>query len=218
MKTWLVPEAQRRPTPNIYDSSKPEDHTHIHEPIACILHYTADDFKPSLNTLTNPAAMASAHFIVDRDGSTWQLAALEDRTWHAGGRTSALHGMHDVNSRTVGIEIVNYGLLHRDGPGSAWKMWRGREVPDDRVFLDPKDPFKKAWEAYPEGQVVAVIKILQQLSTFLPTIKVNPDYYLLGHQDVDPTRKLDPGPAFPWSRARSEVKTPKVAAKVLDTI
>lgn len=205
MKTWIVPTERRHPTPNIYDSAKAEDHRHIVDLEAVILHYTADDFGPSLNTFLNPAAMASAHFLVDRDGTSWQLAALEDRTWHAGGKTSTLHGMRDVNARTIGIEIVNDGLLHREGLGAQWKSWRGLIVPDEKVLPDPKDPFHKAWETYPQVQMDAVIGLLRQLVLFVPRIKINPSYWILGHQDVDPTRKVDPGKAFDWNLVRKGV-------------
>ena len=66
-----------RATPNIGSAMRPE---------IIVLHETAGRLDPtsSIAWLCNPSARASAHFVVDREGRTTQLAACNMRTWHAG--------------------------------------------------------------------------------------------------------------------------------------
>lgn len=82
--------------------------------IACVVwHATASSTAASaLLWLANPRARVSAHYLIDRDGTTWLLVP-EDRTaWHAG--VSAWRGLEvrtgtitTLNSVSVGIELVN---------------------------------------------------------------------------------------------------------------
>lgn len=76
---------------------------------AIVLHHTAsNDGRADLNTMRNPRSGVSAHYMIDRDGTIYQLVADGRRAWHAG--RSALHGVPtDVNARSIGIEIVNRG-------------------------------------------------------------------------------------------------------------
>lgn len=57
--------------------------------------------------LCTPEAEVSAHYLVDRDGTVWQLVDEDLRAWHAG--AGAWDGQGDVNSRSIGIELVNTG-------------------------------------------------------------------------------------------------------------
>ena len=52
----------------------------------------------------------------------------------------------------------------------------------------------KGFESFPNKQVVALIKILKTLKK---KYKIKPSY-ILGHEDISPGRKTDPGPKFPW--------------------
>src|SRR5262249_19528840 len=77
-------------------------------PTILILHYTgmpsgigAEDW------LCNPVSEVSSHYIVHEDGRVVQMVRESDRAWHAG--VSSWHGQIDINSRSVGIEIVNAG-------------------------------------------------------------------------------------------------------------
>lgn len=73
-----------------------------------------------------------------------------------------------LNSSTIGIELVNPG--YKDVQG------------------------KRQWYPYPEGQITALIALLKELQQRhqLPIDRV------IGHSDIAPGRKLDPGPFFPW--------------------
>jgi N-acetylmuramoyl-L-alanine amidase len=73
-----------------------------------ILHYTGmQSAAAALDRLCAPEAEVSAHYLVDEDGMVWRLVPEERRAWHAG--RSAWGACRDVNSASVGIELVNPG-------------------------------------------------------------------------------------------------------------
>lgn len=73
-----------------------------------VLHYTGmPDREAAAARLVDPASGVSAHYLLDRDGRVLRLVAEEMRAWHAG--VAAWGGVEDVNSRSIGIEIVNPG-------------------------------------------------------------------------------------------------------------
>jgi N-acetylmuramoyl-L-alanine amidase len=75
---------------------------------AIILHYTGmPTGDAALALLCSPAAEVSSHYLVWEDGRIWQLVPESRRAWHAG--RSFWGGERDLNSRSIGIEIVNPG-------------------------------------------------------------------------------------------------------------
>lgn len=194
---WL--NYPRRESPNCYKAGS----SNCRPVELLVLHYTAGySGKSSVGWLTNPAAKASAHFVVDRDGSITQLVSLKDRAWHAGGATSRWRGM-GPNPISWGIEIANLGPLKAES-GRLWDAYGKRY--DGPTYVDSTG---RHWEPYPEPQIVAVAKLVAELVALEPKLLVNDGPGLpriCGHQDVDPSRKLDPGPAFPWERVAPGVK------------
>jgi N-acetylmuramoyl-L-alanine amidase len=79
-----------------------------------------------------------------------------------------------LNSASIGIEIVNRGF---------------RDTPAGRV-----------WYPYTEGQIESLIVLLKDI---VKRHHINPRY-IIGHSDIAPARKLDPGPLFPWKRLAQE--------------
>jgi N-acetylmuramoyl-L-alanine amidase len=82
-----------------------------------VLHYTGMETGAAAEAwLCNPAAEVSSHYLVHEDGGIVQMVRESDRAWHAG--KSAWKGETDINSRSVGIEIVNPGhaLGYRNFP------------------------------------------------------------------------------------------------------
>lgn len=77
-------------------------------PDMVILHYTGmQSGALAEDWLADPASEVSCHYIVHEDGRTVQMVREADRAWHAG--ASFWQGERDINSRSVGIEIVNAG-------------------------------------------------------------------------------------------------------------
>lgn len=77
--------------------------------IDCIvLHYTGmPTAEGALAQLCNPRAEVSSHYFVFEDGRIAQLVPEERRAWHAG--RSSWFEETDLNSASIGIEIVNPG-------------------------------------------------------------------------------------------------------------
>ena len=75
-----------------------------------VLHYTGmQTGESALALLCNPLSQVSAHYVVEEDGRVLQLVPESRRAWHAG--VSFWAGETDMNSASVGIEIVHPGYL-----------------------------------------------------------------------------------------------------------
>jgi N-acetylmuramoyl-L-alanine amidase len=73
-----------------------------------ILHYTGMPTSAgALAWLCNPAAQVSCHYFVEEDGTILQLVPEARRAWHAGASKWKLDD--DINSGSIGVEIVNPG-------------------------------------------------------------------------------------------------------------
>ncbi|RZL32714.1 MAG: N-acetylmuramoyl-L-alanine amidase [Rubrivivax sp.] len=133
-----------------------------------VLHYTVLDWEKSLKVLTT-GGQVSAHYLV-RDDPVASYALVDEnrRAWHAG--LSYWGGNTNLNSASIGIEIVNMGFV--DGPGG-------------RVYA----PFPQAQV----DEVIALVRDIQQRHHVKPE-------RIIGHADIAPGRKQDPGPLFPWKQ------------------
>jgi N-acetylmuramoyl-L-alanine amidase len=77
-------------------------------PNCLILHYTGmPTGEAAFKALTDPASKVSAHYLIWEDGAIDQLVAESDRAWHAG--KSVWKGEADLNSASIGVEIINPG-------------------------------------------------------------------------------------------------------------
>jgi len=77
-------------------------------PSLIVLHYTGmRGARDALARLCDPAAEVSAHYVIAPAGRLWQLVHEDHRAWHAG--AGAWRGQDDINSRSIGIELVNSG-------------------------------------------------------------------------------------------------------------
>lgn len=129
-----------------------------------VLHYTGmPDAASAIARLTDPAAKVSAHYLVAEDGEIVRMVDEANRAWHAG--VSRWRGISDVNSASIGIEIVNPG--HEFG-----------------------------YRPFPEAQLEALIPLCHEICQRHPIEPIN----VVGHSDVAPARKDDPGELFPWER------------------
>jgi N-acetylmuramoyl-L-alanine amidase len=135
-----------------------------------ILHYTGmADASSALLWLCNPLSEVSCHYFVFEDGRIWQLVPEARRAWHAG--KSCWQGERDMNSRSIGIEIVN--------PGH-----------------DVTSPTPHDYPPFPDEQIDAVIRLVRDVAT---RWQIAPRR-ILAHSDIAPGRKIDPGENFPWQK------------------
>jgi N-acetylmuramoyl-L-alanine amidase len=149
---------------NAIDAPSPNFEPRKTPPDMIVLHYTGmPTGEAALERLRDPAAKVSSHYLVEEDGRVFRLVPEERRAWHAG--VSSWKGDHDINGRSIGVEIVNPG--HEFG-----------------------------YRAFPEAQVTAVIALLDDIRSRW-TVE---DGFIVGHSDVAPDRKDDPGELFPWKR------------------
>ncbi|WP_126172244.1 N-acetylmuramoyl-L-alanine amidase [Altericroceibacterium xinjiangense] len=73
-----------------------------------VLHYTGmRTAAEALERLCDPEAEVSCHYLIDEDGTVVRLVDEDKRAWHAG--RSSWRGETDVNSASIGIELVNPG-------------------------------------------------------------------------------------------------------------
>ncbi|MFZ4108907.1 MAG: N-acetylmuramoyl-L-alanine amidase [Polymorphobacter sp.] len=145
-----------RPSPN-FDIRR-------HPVSMLVLHYTGmQSAAEALDRLTDAQAKVSAHWVVAEDGQIISLVDESSRAWHAG--KAWWRGITDVNSASIGIEIVNPG--HEFG-----------------------------YRPFPAEQMAAVEELV---ATAVARFGIDPSN-VVGHSDVAPARKDDPGELFDWAR------------------
>lgn len=141
-----------------------------------VLHYTGmQSAADALERMCDARAKVSAHYMIDEDGTVTRMVPEDKRAWHAG--KSYWRGITDVNSASVGIELVN--------PGHEWGY---------RPFTD--------------AQMEALIPLLAGIVGRHGIDLAN----VVGHSDVAPVRKDDPGELFEWeilARYKLALPTPK---------
>lgn len=167
-------------------------------PDTVVIHYTAGPSAESaIRTMSDPAKKVSAHLVVDYNGSVTQLVPFDTIAWHAG-KSSHL-GRSGLNHYAIGIEIVNAGKLLKSG--NAYVSWFGRKyAAEDVVYAVHRNETTPAyWHAYTEKQISTVEEICNLL------VKEYDIQYILGHEEISPGRKIDPGPAFPLDKMRNRV-------------
>ena len=146
-----------------------------------VLHYTGMiDAESAIARLRDPVAKVSAHYLVAEDGTVLRMVDEGRRAWHAG--ASHWRGITDVNSASVGIEIVNPG--HEFG-----------------------------YRPFPDEQMASVIRLVADIKDRHQVTRGN----VVGHSDIAPTRKRDPGEMFPWSSlARLRLALPRPTKGLMD--
>lgn len=163
-----------------------------------VIHYTAGgSAKSSANYLAKDSTVASAHIVIGRDGTIFQLIPFNFKAKHAG--ESAYAGRKYINQYSIGIELANAGPLQK--VGNSYVSWF-------KAHYDEKDVIKavhrnetkpRYWHDFTEAQ----IKACEELSALLIE-KYNIDL-IVGHEEISPGRKIDPGPAFPLDKFRDRL-------------
>jgi len=148
-----------------------------------VLHYTGmPDAASAIGWMANPESKVSAHYVVTEEGDVVRMVDEDKRAWHAG--RSYWRGITDVNSASVGIEIVN--------PGHEW-----------------------GYRPFPWTQMEALIPLVHDIVTRHRISRGN----VVGHSDVAPARKQDPGELFPWAQlARLRLALPRPTRNLMDPL
>lgn len=127
-----------------------------------VLHYTGmQTGAAALERLCQAEAKVSAHYLVEEDGRVFALVDESKRAWHAG--VSYWRGITDINSASIGIEIVN----------------RGHEF---------------GYHPFPQKQMDSVRDLCREI---IARHRIEPRN-VIGHSDIAPERKQDPGELFDW--------------------
>lgn len=186
------------PTGNRVTFTASPNHGGAVKPLLLILHYTASlTTQEAVSWFETPAARASAHLVIGRDGKIVQMVAFDEIAWHAG--ASEWGTLTDLNRYSIGVEIVDAGKLQRQA--GRWVDWKWRVVPDDQVveLTHKLESTPAGWQVYTEAQLESALESALALHAAYSFVDI------VGHDDVAPSRKRDPGPAFPLLSFRSKV-------------
>ncbi|QMW15253.1 penicillin binding protein PBP4B [Pseudoalteromonas sp. MT33b] len=152
-----------------------------------VMHYTAIDYEKSMRALVDEGGLSSHYLLPESGDSSYphdkleiiQLVDENDRAWHAG--RSYWQGREDLNDHSIGIEIVNVPTCH---------------IPEHSSPAMQNDASKLCiYPDYDAKQIELLITLSKDI------LKRNPDIgptQIVGHSDIAPSRKNDPGPRFPW--------------------
>jgi N-acetylmuramoyl-L-alanine amidase len=158
-----------------------------------VIHHTTGNFQGSLDILTKDSGNpVSSHYLIpepadssytDKRLKLYSLVPEEGRAWHAG--ASYWAGKTALNDMSVGIELVNQTYCRKSA---------------QTVLPDQADQGPARICFYPdfaESQMQMLIDLLRGITARHTEIKPTD---IVGHSDIAPQRKIDPGPRFPWQR------------------
>jgi N-acetylmuramoyl-L-alanine amidase len=156
-----------------------------------VIHHTTADFAESLDILTQPSSRpVSSHYLIPEPDEEsygtsplkiFKLVVESRRAWHAG--ASYWAGKSGLNDQSIGIELVNRTWCHTTEVGA--NPYTGGI---DRLCFFPD---------FADGQIELLTGLLEEILARHPDIKPT---NIVGHSDIAPDRKVDPGPRFPWQR------------------
>jgi len=155
-----------------------------------VAHFTAAPAGAAERVFDSRSFNASAHVLIAPDGTTKQLVLFDDASWHAG--RGSWNGIDAINRYSVGITLENWGRLSRQDDG-RWVTHSGSEVPEEQVVVVNG----VGWQRYTDAQIRAFFDVACALRKAYPSIEA-----LVGHDEISPGRKEDPGPAFPIDELR----------------
>lgn len=138
-----------------------------------VMHYTEIDERQSIQVLTTEGV--SAHYVVPdapqiRNGEPVVWQLVPESQRAWHAGTSSWQGTTELNAASIGIENVNLGPI---------------DTPQGR-----------GWQPYPPAQVDALIRLSKDIVTRYAIAPTR----VVGHSDIAPQRKIDPGPLFPWKQ------------------
>ncbi|HEV3270048.1 MAG TPA: N-acetylmuramoyl-L-alanine amidase [Candidatus Rhabdochlamydia sp.] len=168
-------------------------------PKILVMHYTACPTDEALHTLTSKTSQVSAHYLIPPEGDkVYRLVPENMRAWHSG--VAEWRGESDVNSHSIGLENVNWGYTYGSVPNepsnallkNIWsKNIHAKRSLGERGLL----PFlQKTWHSFPQEQMNTLALLSKEI---IDKWSIDPEN-VVGHADVAPDRKVDPGALFDW--------------------
>ena len=138
-----------------------------------VIHYTAEDFSSSLATLTDREV--SAHYLIPRQppqraGKGIIWQLVPEQQLAWHAGPSFWRGATRINDTSIGIELVNRGYR--------------------------RTPTGPEWQPFTVAQMTALEALLRDIARRYAI----PPENIVGHSDIAPQRKQDPGPCFPWQQ------------------
>lgn len=174
-------------------------------PRMVVVHDTAGALRPfsSVEWFENPTSTVSAHFVVERDGAITQMVPTDRMAYHCGVSEWPVGSGKSCNGRAIGIEVVSPGpLLRRGDKGVA--SFGHLFGPDGLLDLPATGHHQAAlWLDYTDAQIAAVEALVAAIGTAYPTVTE-----VVGHYQISPGRKTDPGPHFPLAQMAAALPAP----------
>lgn len=151
-----------------------------------VIHYTAGNWQQSLDILTKPGKRpVSSHYLIPQTGDAtypagqklkvYQLVEEHQRAWHAG--DSQWEDRTGLNDHSIGIELVN----------ESWCEQRPNQLQQQAELCIAAD--------FDPAQLQLLLELLKDI--LARNADITPTR-VLGHSDIVPLRKQDPGSRFPW--------------------
>jgi N-acetylmuramoyl-L-alanine amidase len=167
-----------------------------------VMHFTAVNYQESVDALVKEGNVSSHYLIPKADDPSYpydepkvfQLVDENQRAWHAG--ISYWQGRSGLNDHSIGIEIVNMPFCQEDNPVDASPK---AAVPE--IMGAEKNRDLCVFPEFEEKQIQLLIRLSKEILARNPDIEPTA---VIGHSDIAPARKNDPGPKFPWYRLYQE--------------
>jgi N-acetyl-anhydromuramyl-L-alanine amidase AmpD len=225
---WLVSndpdeiKVIKMPTPKLWKGMHPDIQKNYGNRLAgSVTHY--DALGSALRTAKGFSAKggrsASTGAVIDRYSSInsrfadiYVLASIHDRTWHAGFNFNAGDVPYTLPNGVVtkspnqwffGLDLSNWGDLRKDKQG-RWCAWPG--TPPYSYPVANVEPVKingRYWEPYTEAAINSYKAFIAAISMELSI----PKEWHVGHSDLSPKRKIDPGPHLYKAQLLDEIYT-----------
>lgn len=177
----------------IFFTPSPNFKKNKNNPKFIVVHYTAGGTVDGAIEMFKKPNSVSCHYIIGKKGDITQMVKEEDIAYHAGRSTYEGIQGKSLNPYSIGIELVNWGLLYRDN-SHILRRWTGSQHYGKYMYVN-----NTYWDYYPFVQMTALVELIKDIRKRHPGIKI------VGHSDISPGRKVDPSPALDWDRLFIEV-------------
>lgn len=171
-------------------------------PVGAVVHATAGQDRndqDAIDTIQWGKEKGYSFFMIAPSGKIFQTMPLNKWGSHCG--KSSYPGLgSDLSSKLVGIEVACAGLLEATPGGKMWRSWFGKEYldmdnhPSDQVRAVTNSEYgcpTGHYKMFTKEQEDSLIKLLYWLKKNNPMV-FSVDY-VLGHHEISPDRKSDPG-------------------------